>query len=129
MVHSASVRHHVLISSVDGGESSQDSARKQVLVRGSLLRVVTQSNPSDTFACTGRRGIGCWGTLHSQDCRFLPLNALWWPSSLALAAAPKPERGGFLRHLPFSQGLLLLLSFQCPHKMGRDKSGVLKLLC
>lgn len=59
MVHSPGVRHHVLISSVDGGGRSQDSSRKEVLVHGSLLRVVTQSNPSDTFACTRRRGIGC----------------------------------------------------------------------
>lgn len=36
----------------DGGRSSQDSLRKQVLVRGSPLRVVTQSNSSDTSACS-----------------------------------------------------------------------------
>lgn len=45
-----------------GGGSSQDSSRKQVLVSGSLLRVVTQSNRSDIFACTRKERswmLGC----------------------------------------------------------------------
>jgi len=40
-------------------------------------------------------------------------------------------RGGgpLYRHLPSYPGSPLLLSLQCPHGLGRDKGGVLKLLC
>lgn len=45
-----------------GGRSSQDSSRKQVLVSGGLLSVVTQSNPSDALPVLGEEldpGVSC----------------------------------------------------------------------